>query len=87
MLPRVPVRQWVLSLPYRLRYLLAWGSLRSTLLTVEGMKRVEQTLGGASLRSGRAGRDGDDSDGPPAWHRRGSGLVSKACQVCVSNIS
>ena len=23
-LPRVPVRQWVLSLPYRLRYLLAW---------------------------------------------------------------
>jgi len=22
--PRVPVRQWVLSLPYRLRYLLAW---------------------------------------------------------------
>lgn len=32
-------------------------------LTVEGMKRVEQTLGGASLRSGRAGRNGDDSDG------------------------
>src|SRR5438093_5927138 len=24
-LPRVPLRQWVLSLPYRLRYLLAWG--------------------------------------------------------------
>jgi hypothetical protein len=23
-LPRVPVRQWVLSLPYRLRDLLAW---------------------------------------------------------------
>jgi hypothetical protein len=23
-LPRVPVRQWVLSVPYRLRYLLAW---------------------------------------------------------------
>jgi len=23
-LPRVPVRQWVLSLPYRVRYLLAW---------------------------------------------------------------
>jgi hypothetical protein len=23
-LPRVPLRQWVLSLPYRLRYLLAW---------------------------------------------------------------
>ena len=25
-LPHVPVRQWVLSLPYRLRYLLAWES-------------------------------------------------------------
>ena len=24
-LPRVPVRQWVLSVPYRLRYLLAWN--------------------------------------------------------------
>ena len=24
--PRVPVRQWVLSLPHRLRYRLAWGS-------------------------------------------------------------
>jgi hypothetical protein len=24
-LPHVPVRQWVLSLPHRLRYLLAWN--------------------------------------------------------------
>ena len=24
LLPRVPVRQWVLTLPYRLRYRLAW---------------------------------------------------------------
>jgi hypothetical protein len=24
MLPAVPIRQWVLSLPHRLRYLLAW---------------------------------------------------------------
>ena len=24
-LPPVPVRQWVLTLPYRLRYLLAWN--------------------------------------------------------------
>jgi hypothetical protein len=24
-LPHVPVRQWVLSLPYQLRYLLAWN--------------------------------------------------------------
>ncbi len=33
-LPRVPVRQWVLSLPHRLRYLLAWdhGLCRAVLL-------------------------------------------------------
>jgi hypothetical protein len=24
-LPHVPIRQWVLSLPYRVRYLLAWN--------------------------------------------------------------
>jgi hypothetical protein len=24
-LPRVPVRQWVLTLPYRLQYRLAWA--------------------------------------------------------------
>ena len=24
-LPRVPVRQWVLTVPYRLRYLMAWN--------------------------------------------------------------
>ena len=24
-LPRAPMRQWVLSLPYRLRYALAWN--------------------------------------------------------------
>ena len=33
-LPAVPVRQWVLSLPYDLRYLLAWNMpLRSAVLT------------------------------------------------------
>jgi len=36
-LPRVPVRQWVLSLPYRLRYLLAWdhGLARAVLAVSE----------------------------------------------------
>jgi hypothetical protein len=28
LLPRVPVRQWVLTLPYRLRYRLAWDQGR-----------------------------------------------------------
>jgi len=33
-LPRVPVRQWVLTVPYRLRYRLAWdhGLSRAVLL-------------------------------------------------------
>ena len=35
MLPRVPARQWVLTLPYRLRYRLAWNhGLRHALLAV-----------------------------------------------------
>ncbi len=34
-LPRVPVRQWVLSLPYEIRYRLAWdGDLMSVVLAV-----------------------------------------------------
>jgi len=32
-LPRVAVRQWVLSLPHRLRYLLAWNHKLSELTT------------------------------------------------------
>jgi hypothetical protein len=39
-LPRVPVRQWVLSLPFRLRYLLAWDHalVRAVLGVVGGGK-------------------------------------------------
>ena len=34
-LPRVPVRQWVLSLPYEIRYRLVWdGDLMSAVLAV-----------------------------------------------------
>lgn len=33
-LPRVPVRQWVLSLPYRLRYLWRWITRGITLPTM-----------------------------------------------------
>jgi Putative transposase/Transposase zinc-binding domain len=58
-LPRVPVRQWVLSLPYRLRYLLAWdhglaravlGVCVRTLLSFQ-RRRARQR----GIRDGRAG--------------------------------
>src|SRR5437867_8991338 len=55
-LPRVPVRQWVLSLPYRLRYLLAWDhGLARAVLAVS----VRVLLGFQRDRARRYGiRDG-----------------------------
>lgn len=55
-LPRVPVRQWVLSLPYRLRYLLAWDhALARAVLGVS----VRVLLGFQRHRARRYGiRDG-----------------------------
>src|SRR5262245_487112 len=58
-LPRVPLRQWVLSLPYRLRYLLAWDhALARAVLGVA----VRALLGfqrhrarGLGIRDGRSG--------------------------------
>jgi hypothetical protein len=58
-LPRVPVRQWVLSLPYRLRHLLAWdhGLARAVLgVTVRvllGFQRHRARRYG--IRAGRSG--------------------------------
>src|SRR3989454_7540910 len=55
-LPHVPVRQWVLSLPHRLRYLLAWNhKLCREVLGVA----VRAVLGSYRRRARRAGvRDG-----------------------------
>jgi len=58
-LPRVPVRQWVLSLPYRLRYLLAWdhGLARAVLAVyvrvLLGFQRGRARRYG--IRDGRSG--------------------------------
>ncbi|MGH7389542.1 MAG: transposase [Candidatus Rokuibacteriota bacterium] len=55
-LPRVPVRQWVLSLPYRLRYLLAWDHALAR--AVLGLS-VRVLLGFQRHRARRSGiRDG-----------------------------
>src|SRR4029453_15950843 len=52
-LPDVPIRQWVLLLPYRLRYLLAWDhDLCRTVVNV--YVRYSPSCGGA--RGRRAGR-------------------------------
>jgi Transposase zinc-binding domain/Putative transposase len=58
-LPRVPVRQWVLSLPHRLRYLLAWdhGLARAVLAVAVrvllGFQRHRACRYG--IRAGRSG--------------------------------
>jgi hypothetical protein len=58
-LPRVPVRQWVLSLPYRLRYVLAWDhALARAVLAVAvrvllGFQRHRARHAG--IRAGRSG--------------------------------
>ncbi len=59
-LPHVPVRQWVLSLPHRLRYLIAWDHelCRAVLaIYVRGARRAA-VPGGAALEhlAGRVGR-------------------------------
>ena len=59
LLPRVPVRQWVLTLPYRLRYRLAWdhalcravlGVYTRTLLTFYA--RTARALGVPASQTG-----------------------------------
>ena len=62
-LPRVPVRQWVLSLPYRLRYVLAWnhelcravlGVFARTLLTSYRQRAMRRGTADASLPSAQS---------------------------------
>jgi len=71
-LPRVPVRQWVLSLPYRLRYLLAWdhGLVRAVLgvamRTLLSFQRHRARRYG--IRDGRSGS-------VTVIHRFGGGLT------------
>jgi hypothetical protein len=57
-LPWVPVRQWVLSLPYRLRYLLAWdhGLARGVLAASrEREGRPRCAWGGGAAAGGGGG--------------------------------
>jgi len=54
-LPRVPVRQWVLTMPHRLRYLIAWNHrLCRAVLAVY----VRAVLGHYRRRARRRGLEG-----------------------------
>lgn len=58
-LPRVPVRQWVLTVPYRLRYLLAWDHrLSRAVLDVYARALLDFYRRDARQRGIQAGRTG-----------------------------
>jgi hypothetical protein len=58
-LPRVPVRQWVLTVPYRLRYLMAWDhGLSRAVLGVYARVLLDVYARGAGKRDIRDGRTG-----------------------------
>lgn len=58
-LPRVPVRQWVLTFPYRLRYRLAWGhGLSRAVLGRYARTLLDFYARGAEERGIRGGRTG-----------------------------
>ena len=70
-LPQVPVRQWVLSLPYRLRYLLAWDhALARAVLGVS----VRVLLGFQRHRAHRYGIRAGRSGSVTVIQRFGGGL-------------
>ena len=70
-LPHVPVRQWVLSLPHRVRYLLAWNhKLCRAVLGVA----VRAVLGFYRHRARRAGVRGGRSGAVTVIQRFGGGL-------------
>jgi hypothetical protein len=58
-LPDVPVRQWVLSVPHRLRYLLAWDHdlccAVAAVLARAVFRRLRDRAADAGIRDGRAG--------------------------------
>jgi hypothetical protein len=58
-LPWVPVRQWVLTVPYRLRYLMAWDhGLSRAVLGVYARVLLDVYARGARERGLRDGRTG-----------------------------
>ncbi len=73
-LPRVPIRRWVLSLPHGLRYLLAWdhGLCRAVLAVY-----VQALLGFQRRRARQGGVPGGQSGSLTVIQRFGGGLNLK----------
>lgn len=70
-LPRLPVRQWVLTVPYRLRYRLAWNhGLSRAVLRVYTRVLLDVYARGARARGVPGGRTGSVT----VMQRAGSGL-------------
>jgi len=70
-LPAVPIRQWVLTLPHRLRYQLAWDhTLCRTVLAVY----ARALLGFERRRARRRGVADGETGAVTAIQRFGSGL-------------
>ena len=70
-LPRVPVRQWVLTMPHRLRYLIAWNHrLCRAVLAVY----VRAVLGHYRRRARRRGLEGAQGGAVTVIQRFGGGL-------------
>ena len=70
-LPRVPVRQWVLTVPYRLRYQMAWNhGLSRAVLRVYTRVLLDVYARGARARGAPGGRTGSVT----VMQRAGSGL-------------
>jgi hypothetical protein len=70
-LPRVPVRQWVLTVPYRVRYRLAWNhGLSRAVLRVYTRVLLDVYARGARARGVPGGRTGSVTE----MQRAGSGL-------------
>src|SRR5215472_2558284 len=70
-LPWVPVRQWVLTVPYRLRYQMAWNhGLSRAVLRVHSRVLLDLYAGGARARGFERGQTGMVT----AVQRAGSGL-------------
>jgi len=70
-LPWVPVRQWVLTVPYRLRYQMAWNhGLSRAVLRVHSRVLLDLYAGGARAH----GLERGQTDMVTAVQRAGSGL-------------
>ena len=76
-LPVVPVRQWVLSLPHRLRYLLAWDHALCRAVTGVFVRAVLGSLRRRARRRGAPdGRPSTDAQGAPSRVEGRGGAVA-----------